>query len=288
LGLALILASFWAIAGALSFSFGKHPLARVLWLLIFFSLGEWARGFVATGFPWNLTGSIFAVDLASLQASSFIGVYGLCVIAIAFAAAPAFWALGHRRFSIIAFTLPIILAAAGAIRLSGAPVLVPPSIDGPFVRLVQPAIPQAEKWDPSNRQTHLDQLVYLSSGNGLQPKLVIWPETAFAGLAGPNAALLDKTVRDATNKKGTLITGIPRFGADRTLLNSAIMLDHEGQTKGIYNKRHLVPFGEYVPFRKWLPFLHPIIGAVDFSAGQNNVLMQLEGIGTMQLLICYE
>ena len=176
----------------------------------------------------------------------------------------------------------------GAIRLAGAPDLVPPTNAGPVVRLVQPAIPQVEKWDRSYRQTHLDQLVDLSRRNGLHPKLVIWPETAFAGFASRNAALLDKTVRDATSKKGTLITGIPRFGIDRTLLNSAIMLNHEGKTKGIYDKRHLVPFGEYIPFRKWLPFLYPIVGGVDFSAGQNNALMQLEGIGTMQLLICYE
>ena len=286
--LALILASFWAVAGALSFSFGIYPLARILWLLIFFSLSEWARGFVATGFPWNLTGSLFAVDLASMQAASFIGVYGLCTIAVAFAAAPVFWALGHKRFSIIAFILPIILLIAGAIRLAGAPVLVPPSDAGPVVRLVQPAIPQAEKWDRSNRQNHLGQLVNLSRRNGFHPKLVIWPETAFAGFASRNAELLDKTVRDATGKKGALITGIPRFGADRTLLNSAIMLNHEGKTKGVYNKRHLVPFGEYIPLRKWFPFLHPIVGAVDFSAGENNALMQLEGIGTIQLLICYE
>ena len=212
--------------------------------MIFFSLSEWARGFVATGFPWNLTGSLFAVDLASMQAASFIGVYGLCIIAIAFAAAPVFWAIGHRRFSIIAVTLPIILALAGAIRLAGAPVVGPLSNAEPFVRLVQPAIPQAEKWDRANRQTHLDRLVDLSRQNELHPKLVIWPETAFAGFASRNAELLDKTVRDATSKKGTLITGIPRFGADKTLLNSAIMINHEGKTKGIYDKRHLVPFGE--------------------------------------------
>ena len=288
LALALILSSFWAVAGALSFSFGIHPMARILWLLMFLSLSEWARGFVATGFPWNLTGSLFTVDLVSMQAASFIGAYGLCIIAVVFAAAPAFWALGHRRFSIIAITLPIILAAAGAIRLAGAPVLVSPSNAEAVVRLVQPAIPQAEKWDRSSRDTHLDLLVNLSRRNGLNPRLVIWPETAFAGFASLDAALLEKTVRDATSEKGALITGIPRLGADNTLLNSAIMLNHEGKTKGIYNKRHLVPFGEYIPFRKWLPFLYPIVGEVDFSPGQNNALMQLEGIGKMQLLICYE
>ena len=89
LALALILASFWAFAGFFAFSFGTHPFARILWLLVFLSLSEWARGFIATGFPWNLTGSLFAVDPASLQAASYIGVYGLCVFVVAFAAAPA-------------------------------------------------------------------------------------------------------------------------------------------------------------------------------------------------------
>ncbi len=288
LALALTLASFWSVAALFSFSFGLHPFARILWLLIFFSLSEWARGFVATGFPWNLTGSLFAVDLASLQAASFIGVYGLCVIAVAFAAAPAFWVIGQRRCAVISILLPILMVTAGAIRLSGAPALSPTLNDGPIVRLVQPAIPQAEKWDRLNRQTHLDRLVDLSRQNERQPKLVIWPETAFAGFASRDNALLDKTVRDATSKKGTLITGIPRFGTDKTLFNSAIMLNHEGKMLGVYSKRHLVPFGEYMPFRKWVPFLNPIVGAMDFSEGKDNGLMQLDGIGTMQLLICYE
>jgi apolipoprotein N-acyltransferase len=288
LALALILASFWAFAGFFAFSFGTHPFARILWLLVFFSLSEWARGFVATGFPWNLTGSLFAVDPASLQAAGFIGVYGLCVIAMAFAAVPAFWVIGHRRFAVIAVILPIIMSTCGAIRLAKAPALEPSSGVVPIVRLVQPAIRQAEKWDRTKRQTHLDQLVNLSSQDGPSPKLVVWPETAFAGFASRNTALLERTVRDATIKNSALITGIPRFGSDRSILNSAIMINHEGETKGIYNKRHLVPFGEYIPFRKWLPFLDPIVGAVDFSAGQNNVLMRLDDIGTMQLLICYE
>ena len=117
---------------------------------------------------------------------------------------------------------------------------------------------------------------------------MIWPETAFAGFASRHAALLNKTVRDATNKDAVLITGIPRLGNDKTLLNSAVMYNHEGLIKGVYNKRHLVPFGEYMPFRKWLPFLDPVVGKVDFAAGRNNVLMQLDGIGKIQLLICYE
>ena len=286
--LAFILAIFWAVSAFCSWSFGRCPTARLLWILAFFSLSEWGRGFIATGFPWNLTGSIFAVDLASLQAASTIGIYGLCVIAMTFAAVPAFWAIGCRSFSVVCLLLPLLMAMGGAKRLSNDFLSETLLSAGPLVRLVQPAIPQAEKWDHTKRQDHLNRLIKLSKGDGGAPKLIIWPETAFAGFPNRNAELLERTVRKATTSQGTLITGMPRLGNGRTLLNSAVMIDHEGKTKGVYDKEHLVPFGEYMPFRKWLPFFNPIVGKLDFVPGQNNVLMRQEGIGTMQLLICYE
>ncbi len=288
LTLSLVLTAFWSFAAAFSWSFGKCQQSRLLWFLTFFSLAEWGRGFVATGFPWNLTGSLFAIDPASMQAASVLGVYGLCVVAMILAAMPAFWIIGHKRFAIISVLLPIVMVIAGVIRLSAAP--IPDSSTGmlPLVRLVQPAILQAEKWDITKRQTHLNRLVKLSRQGDLNPELVIWPETAFTGFASRNAELLDKTVRDATANQSALITGIPRFGSDRTLFNSAVMFDHNGSKKGVYDKRHLVPFGEYMPFRKWLPFLTPLVGKVDFVSGQKNELMKLDTVGKIQLLICYE
>ncbi|MDC1381932.1 apolipoprotein N-acyltransferase [Candidatus Puniceispirillum sp.] len=288
LALALILAIFWAVSAACSWSFGRRPMARLLWVLVFFSLGEWGRGFIATGFPWNLTGSLFSVDLASLQAASIIGIYGLCVIALAFAAVPAFWAIGYRGLAVICVLLPLSMAMGGAVRLSNDSLSKTLSSARPEVRLVQPAIPQAEKWDHLKRQNHLKRLIKLSKGDGIAPKLIIWPETAFAGFPNHNAELLERTVREATPSQGTLITGIPRLGSERTLLNSAVMIDHGGKTKGVYDKKHLVPFGEYMPFREWMPFLNPIVGELDFTAGQNNGLMRQEKVGTIQLLICYE
>ncbi|MDA7648186.1 apolipoprotein N-acyltransferase [Alphaproteobacteria bacterium] len=287
LALSLILALFWASAAMVSWSFGWRPVARLFWFVAFFSLGEFARGFVATGFPWNLTGSLFAVDLASLQAASVIGAYGLCVIALLFALVPAFWVLGHRRFAAIFLILPLVLAVFGTVRLAN-------SSDGysvpsrSMVRLVQPAIPQADKWDQSKRQLHLDRLVGLSRQGDAVSKLVIWPETAFAGFASRSQSLLNTTIRNATQNDGVVITGIPRFGGGRTLLNSAVMINHDGAIKAVYDKRHLVPFGEYMPFRKWLPLPKSIVGPIDFVPGKNNRLMHLEGYGSMQMLICYE
>jgi apolipoprotein N-acyltransferase len=287
LALSLILALFWASAAMVSWSFGRRSVARLFWFVAFFSVGEWARGFVATGFPWNLTGSLFAVDLASLQAASVIGAYGLCVIANFFALVPVLWILGHRRFAAIFLILPLALAAFGAARLANSSDGYSVS-SGSMIRLVQPAIPQVDKWDRSKRQAHLDKLVDLSRQGDVVPKLVIWPETAFAGFASRSQSLLNTTIRNATQNDGVVITGIPRFGGDRTLLNSAIMINHDGAIKTVYDKRHLVPFGEYIPFRKWLPFLEPIVGPIDFVPGENNRLMHLDGYGNMQMLICYE
>ena len=287
LALALVLAVFWASAAMISWSFGRRPVARLFWFVAFFSLGEWARGFVATGFPWNLTGSLFAIDLTSLQAASVIGAYGLCVIALFFALTPVFWVLGHWRLAAIFLILPLVLAAFGALRLANSPDSHSAS-SGSMVRLVQPAIPQADKWDRSKRRLHLDRLASLSRQGDMAPKLAIWPETAFAGFASHSKTLLDTTIRNATQNDGVVVTGIPRFGGGRTLLNSAIMIDHDGVIKAVYDKRHLVPFGEYIPFRQWLPFLEPIVGPIDFVRGDNNSLMHLDGYGSMQMLICYE
>ncbi len=286
LALALILASFWAFAAAVAWSFGRLPVARLFWFVAMFGLAEWSRGFIATGFPWNLTGGVFAFDPAGLQAASVIGIYGLSVIALLFALVPAFWVLGSRRLAAIFLILPLIMTALGVARLATAPINNQPST--PIVRLVQPAIAQADKWNPAMRQAHLDRLVTLSREGQSVPKLVIWPETAFVGMADRNEALLKTTIAGAIDKGATLITGIPRFGRNGRLLNSAMMFDHDAAIKGIYDKRHLVPFGEYMPFRKWLSFLNPIVGPVDFAPGTSNTLMRLDGFGAMQMLICYE
>jgi apolipoprotein N-acyltransferase len=289
LALALILAVFWASAAMVSWSFGRRPVARLFWFVAFFSLGEWARGFVATGFPWNLTGSLFAVDLASLQVASVIGAYGLCVIALFFALVPAFWVLGHRRFAAIFLMLPLVLAAFGAVRLANSSDIHSAS-SGSMVRLVQPAIPQADKWDRSKRQRHLDRLVNLSRQGDVVPKLVIWPETAFCWVRQPQSSIARlQPIRNATQNDGVVITGIPRFGGSRTLLNSAIMIDHDGAIKAVYDKRHLVPFGEYMPFREMaFPSSSQLLARLILYLAKIIRLMRHDGYGSMQMLICYE
>ncbi|MGB2240747.1 MAG: apolipoprotein N-acyltransferase [Candidatus Puniceispirillaceae bacterium] len=286
LALALILAVFWAVAAAVSWLPNRSAVVRLLCLLVVFAVIEWTRGFVASGFPWSLMGGIFAVHLSSLQMASIIGVYGLTLLAFGCVVAPLLWVLSARRLALILLMLPVVGTFWGNVRLDSQPVAQ--AAIAPMIRLVQPAVPQQDKWNRQKRPAHLATLIDLSQAGTNKPDFLIWPETAFAGLPSQNRLLLADTVRAATHPDGFLLTGIPRFNGDNRPLNSAFLFDHQAGLRGVYDKRHLVPFGEYVPFRSWVPFLDIIAGPADFVAGEHNHLIAVPGIGQVQTLICYE
>ncbi len=286
LALAFTLAIFWAIAAAASWMPHVSVLVRVLCLLAAFSVIEWTRSFVASGFPWSLMGSVFAFHLSSLQMASVVGIYGLNLLAFGCVIAPVLWLRSARWLALIFLALPVFGTGWGMARLGHLPAAS--KATAPIARLVQPAVPQQDKWDRQKRPAHLADLIKLSQAGGNRPDVLIWPETAFAGLPSQNQLLLTDTVRAATRRGVFLLTGIPRLDGDDRPLNSVFLFDHQAGLRGIYDKRHLVPFGEYVPFRSWMPFLDSIAGPADFVAGTRNHLISVPGIGQVQTLICYE
>jgi len=290
LALAVVLAAFWALAAGLSWTADSTALVRLLRLIVLFAMLEWARSFVATGFPWNLMGSLFAVHITSVQMASIVGIYGLTLLAFGCAMAPLFWCLGRWWAALLCLLLPLLGTGFGSARLAAGPSLDAAITPGnaPLVRLVQPSVPQSEKWNRQKRADHLARLVALSRHGTARPAVVIWPETAFAGLPHQNQNLLAGTAGAATSDAGYLLTGIPRFNGDGHPQNSAFLLDQNGALRGLYDKRHLVPFGEYVPFRSLLPFLDIIAGPADFVAGTQNRMITVPHVGKVQMLICYE
>ena len=121
IGIPLILASFWVPAAALAHRLGRSTGARLGWLLLFLALCEWARGHVATGFPWNAPGYLFSANLPLLQSASLVGLYGLTLLALAAGLAPAFWIAGQRKPAICLAALLPVLAAYGWGRLAETP-----------------------------------------------------------------------------------------------------------------------------------------------------------------------
>ena len=161
IGIPALLALFWVPAGVVAHRFGRTALARLLLFAAMLSLCEWARGHVATGFPWNAPGYLFSAHLSLLQNAAFLGLYGLTLVALVWAMVPALWWFAWRRLAVLILVLLPLMAVGGLVRIESLPA---GSDDAPpkTVRLVQPAVPQHEKWNRSLRPGHLETIVSLS------------------------------------------------------------------------------------------------------------------------------
>lgn len=263
----------------------------VAWTLV-----EYARGHLLSGFPWNLAGYSFAASDALLQIASVVGAYGMTWLAVFLAAIPACWFDGAvpRRQAKYALGLAVaafaIMAGWGAWRIdqAGETRYVP----GVVLRLVQANIGQKEKWEPQQRQKGLEEYIRLTRSPGWEKIThVIWPETAVPyAIRGKEP--LTRMLGQATPPGALLITGGMRLEGDEEdwrVYNSITAFDHRGAIVGSYDKVRLVPFGEFIPLRRLLPdgWLLPA-GAKDFSRGPGAQTISWPKLPAAVPLICYE
>jgi apolipoprotein N-acyltransferase len=296
-GLSALLAAFAGAATAAAARVGRGGVARVASLAVAWTAAEWLRGHVLTGFPWNLAASMWAETLPVLQAAAYVGAYGLTALTVLLFALPATLAdrkdRPHWAPSVAGLLLLGIVASAGGARLETGD---PGRVADVRLRLVQPNVPQALKWDPEARETNLAALIELSRAPGFETRThVIWAETATAFPVWGDLEPLARRraqVAQAVPPGGILVTGAPRFAreADGTLRvwNSLHALDGQGEIRATFDKFHLVPFGEYVPMRAILPIDRVVPGGMDFSAGPGPVRLEIPGLPSASPLICYE
>jgi apolipoprotein N-acyltransferase len=270
--------------------------ARVLTFAVYWAAGEWLRGHLLTGFPWNLIGyawsGAFPGGLAILQLASLIGIYGLSLLTVLAAALPARLGdfSGNRWIAIVAAVLLIALPAAwGGFHLAAGH---PATVAGVRFRLVQPAIPETLKNDPAQRVNNFRRLFALSiSPGGEKATAVLWPEDAAPPFLDRDVGAR-KAVADAAPLNGYVITGTVRTDpvpdSPVHVWNSLVAIDHDGTVRASYDKSHLVPFGEYVPLRSILPMQKITPGAIDFSTGAGPQTITLPGLPPFSPLICYE
>ncbi|HZO45832.1 MAG TPA: apolipoprotein N-acyltransferase [Xanthobacteraceae bacterium] len=268
------LALFTALGAALARMLWMRGAMRVVALAVALTAAEWLRGHVLTGFPWNTFGYAFATPPALAQAASLIGIWGLTFIAVAVYAAPAVLADDpadtRRRWLAPALAVVLItgLAGYGIWRLDRTPTTF---VDGVRLRLMQPNIQQDQRFNYAQRHAVMQRYAALSardtmlsggaSGSnaaGLESVThLIWPESAFPFFLTREAdalAQIDKLLPEGT----VLITGgvrapetVPTDAITRAY-NSIYVLDHDATILSIYDKVHLVPFGEYLPFQDTL------------------------------------
>jgi apolipoprotein N-acyltransferase len=306
-GLPALLAIYAGLALLATSLAARHlrlpPTARVFAFAIAWTGAEWARGHAFTGLPWNLVGYAwsggFPGALALLQTTAWIGIYGLGFLTVLAASLPAL--LGDplltpspasRRWApaIAAVLLILIPAAAGMARLATSPTVA----EGVRLRIVQPSIAQTLKWDPAAAQGNLRRLLDLSAAPAdHRIAAVLWPEAAT-----PFLLLRDAPARQAMAAAappgGYLITGAlranPPPGPIARIWNSIEVLNRDGDIVGVYDKSHLVPFGEYVPLHRLLPlpFKKLTAGTMDLSAGPGPRTIALAGLPPFGPLVCYE
>ena len=280
-GLAAVLALFIAIPCALA-RLVPDGWRRVLVLAGTWVLGDLARQFVATGFPWNLWGSVWAVPGpvgdVFIQPASLISVHGLTLATILLAATPA---LG-RQFMLAGAVALAAWAGFGVWRLSGPP----PALPGVSVVLVQGNVAQGQKWDRDFVVGIFERYLKLTH-DGLEqakaPALVVWPETA-----SPFLLESDPTARAyiAQAARGPSLVGTVRFDAQQRPRNSLLAMDADGVPVGVYDKWHLVPFGEYQP--SWMPLPIQVVPGGGFASGPGPETLRVPGVPPVGPIICYE
>ncbi len=280
LGLAGLLSCFLALPVALAHRLTQPGIGRALALAAALGLGDWLRGHLLTGFPWNLFGYAWLHVPAVEQAAATVGIYGvgLATLVVCLLLSVADW----RAWTAAALALAAMVAY-GEARLGRAPEAGVAS--GALLRLVQPNIPQSEKWRREEAAAHLRRLVRLGAADP-EPDAVIWPETAVARLLQSESPLVEALGRSAQSRRG-LISGAP-WRKDGRFYNSILAIDREGRLQGRHDKAHLVPFGEYVPLRGLLGAIKLTVGRNDFAAGPGRSTLTLPGLPPFGALICFE
>jgi apolipoprotein N-acyltransferase len=304
------MALFYAAAAALAACLWRPGPARVFALAIAFSLAEFARGHILTGLPWNLLGYGLAATLPMMQLAAIFGVYALSLLAVLLFASPfAIWApqgSGLARpkgtaLLTLAFCIALALGAAwGQARLANGDA----GSTGVRLRIVQANVDQANKWRPENSaeifNTYLD-LTKSGGGNGGLDgiSLVVWPETAVPFLLVDSAEAL-AAIGDLLPDGTSLLVGSGRIVDERDaqnrlvatrVLNSLLVIDDKGEVLDGYDKIHLVPFGEYLPFQDLMESLgiFQLTGVRGgFSAGTGSRPLSVPGAPQARALICYE
>jgi apolipoprotein N-acyltransferase len=260
-------------------------LFSVLWVLV-----EYLRSIGTFGFPWNLIGYSMVEVFPVLQLASLVGVFGLSFLVMLVAASlvPLMKGVSRRykRRWCAAMLMGVICVTCYTQHQASQAVL---SDDKPTrIRLVQPNIAQQMKWDHAQVEFILNTLAGLTGvkSDSPSPDVIIWPESAVPFLLQEDS-VWPQRVAQWLPPHALLLTGVvSEFQGHYA--NSLIVLDAAGKVRAHYNKRQLVPFGEFVPLRGILPIQRIVPGSADFTRGTSTDKVSVSGVPDFMPMICYE
>jgi apolipoprotein N-acyltransferase len=306
LGLPAYLALFTAFGFALARLIWPRDASRVLALAACVTISEWLRGHLLTGFPWNSFGYALSEPLALAQTASLIGLWGMTFLCVAIFASPAVLIDGRAKGRLpwlvpaAAVLVLVAMGAFGALRLSTHPTAM---LDKVRLRIMQPNLEQDAKFNYSAKAAVMQRYLALSDrASGPQStgvrdaNILIWPESAFPFFLTREADVMAE-IADFLPKGTVLVTGsvrapdLPPGSRITRAYNSIYIIDHDGSVLQAYDKLHLVPFGEFLPFqdlleRLGLEQLTRVQGG--FIPGNVHNTLEIPGAPRALPLICYE
>jgi apolipoprotein N-acyltransferase len=277
----------------------RSGTAAALALALAWLLTELLRGHLFGGFPWNLIGYAFAGSAGLSQLAAATGIWGLSLLAVTVGALPAALlepCAGPRwRPAAVAGLMIVLVWGGGTLRLADAPT---PPATGVHLRLVQANIAQHHKWQPELRARWFQRYLELSArpADPMPPagrSVVVWPESA-TPYPLDREPEVRRLIARVVPPGGVLLTGGERFDLESEpprAWNSLFALDDSGRILALYDKRALVPFGEFLPFRSVLGRLgleKLTEGSIDFQPGPGRQTLTLPGLPPFSPLICYE
>ena len=290
-----LLALFFSLVTFLNYKFKTNFILSIIFFSIFWTFSEILRGHLFTGFPWNLLAHSFSNYDFLIQICSVFGVYGLSFFIIYSVVSLTLVFLNFKKeknFFLLFSSLIIIffISLFGINRLNNSDLTQHSS---KIYRVVQPNINQKDKLNPSKFEENYKKLIELSFKNkmgalNISENLVIfWPETAIFDISHiknyPIFEILNKNLKE----NEYLVTGIFKSEDEDTYFNSVAIVDKKLSVNYVYDKVHLVPFGEYIPFNDFFNIL-----GINFfglkKGSKNQKIIEYKNIPKFKALICYE
>jgi apolipoprotein N-acyltransferase len=294
----LLLALYLAIFPGLAALITSRLINRAGAAALFFAPAAWVateffRGYLFGGFPWVPLGNSQVTVLPVAQLASVLGVYGLSALVAFINASVAFALLARGRARVVtigvAAALLVGIASWGTFRIA----------DGSLTRqgtplrvgLVQPDIEQSAKWDPQQARRIFTTHIAMSRDLVRRgAEYVLWPESSTPFMFEEDAQGEAAMRALARELHVPILFGSDQLvrGTNPRMFNAAFLLGPNGATTAVYRKIHLVPFGEFIPFKRWLYFVSPLVDSLaEFAPGTQMVMLPI-GSHLTSTAICYE
>ena len=296
--LSSLLAIFTGLVSFFNYKLKRNLIANIIFFSVFWTLSEILRGYVFTGFPWNLIAHTWLNFNNILQICSVRGVYGLTFFTVLIVLSVSIILIKEKilkknifYFSSVFISIFLIILF-GYVRLNNLNSSIDNSVK---FRVVQPNIKQKDKLDINYLEENFKKILDLSFSNKLgtlnssENLIIIWPETAITDLNYLSKSKLFNKIKLNLKKNEYIISGFFRIEQDKSpkFYNSVLVIDKSLSKTFIYDKKHLVPFGEYIPFSGILNKLG--FNFIGLQKGKNsNNLINLKNTPKFKTLICYE